>query len=111
LGVGMMDDALLKVFKDQNEEFKKLVDKEERSLSTYYKYTTVCNHLTEFISERYHKDDMEFRELTADFIRQFDFYLRYDKQCTHNTVWVLHDARFVYGEVGNKEKPDTRQSF
>ena len=88
LGVGVMDDGLLRVFNEQNAEFKKLVDKEERSLNTYHKYTTVYAHLTEFIRERYHKDDMAFRELTADFIREFDFYLRYDKQCTHNTVWV-----------------------
>ncbi|MBV6881661.1 site-specific integrase [Epilithonimonas ginsengisoli] len=88
LGVGVMDDALLKVFNDQNEEFKKLVDKEERSQSTYNKYFTVYNHLSDFISHRFHREDMAFRELTADFIREFDFYLRYDKQCTHNTVWV-----------------------
>ena len=31
---------------------------------------------------------MAFRELTADFIREFDFYLRYDLQSSHNTVWV-----------------------
>ena len=88
LGVGVMDDALLKVFNDQNEEFKKLVGKEERSQSTYNKYLTVYNHLSDFISARFHREDMAFRELTADFIREFDFYLRYDKQCTHNTVWV-----------------------
>lgn len=88
LGVGVMNAALLKVFKEQNEEFKKLVDKEDRSASTYHKYTTVYDHLIEFISQRYHRDDIEFRELTADFIREFDFFLRYDKQCTHNTVWV-----------------------
>ncbi|WP_204311896.1 phage integrase SAM-like domain-containing protein, partial [Escherichia coli] len=79
---------LLKVFNDQNEEFKKLVGKEERSQSTYNKYLTVYNHLSDFISARFHREDMAFRELTADFIREFDFYLRYDKQCTHNTVWV-----------------------
>lgn len=88
LGVGVMDDALLKVFNDQNKDFKKLVDKEERSQSTYSKYITVYNHLADFVSERFHREDMAFRELTADFIREFDFYLRYDKQCTHNTVWV-----------------------
>ncbi|WP_443938604.1 site-specific integrase [Pedobacter sp. MW01-1-1] len=88
LGVGVMDDAILKVFNDQNENFKKLVEKEERSQSTYNKYTTVYNHLTNFIKERYHRDDMAFRELTADFIREFDFYLRYDLQSSHNTVWV-----------------------
>ncbi|WP_300673964.1 site-specific integrase [Soonwooa sp.] len=88
LGVGVMDDAILKVFNDQNEEFKKLVEKEERSQSTYNKYITVYNHLTTFIKERYHRNDMAFRELTNDFIREFDFYLRYDLQSSHNTVWV-----------------------
>ncbi|KAA8476016.1 site-specific recombinase XerD [Arcticibacter tournemirensis] len=88
LGVGVMDDAILKVFNDQNEDFKKLVEKEERAQSTYNKYITVYNHLTTFIKERYHRDDMAFRELTADFIREFDFYLRYDLQSSHNTVWV-----------------------
>ncbi len=88
LGVGIMDDAILKVFNDQNEDFKKLVEKEERSKSTYNKYITVYNHLTTFIKERYHSDDMAFRELTSDFIREFDFYLRYDLQSSHNTVWV-----------------------
>ncbi len=88
LGVGVMDDAILKVFNDQNEDFRKLVDKKERSQSTYYKYTIVYNHLSTFIKERYHREDMAFRELTADFIREFDFYLRYDLQSSHNTVWV-----------------------
>ncbi|MGJ1314866.1 site-specific integrase [Sphingobacterium multivorum] len=88
LGVGVMDDAILKVFNDQNIEFKKLVDKGERSQSTYNKYTTVYNHLSTFIKERYHRDDMAFRELTCDFIREFDFYLRYDLQSSHNTIWV-----------------------
>ncbi len=88
LGVGVMDDAILKVFNEQNDQFKKLVEKEERSGGTYNKYITVYNHLSTFIQERYHRDDMAFRELTADFIREFDFYLRYDKQCAHNTVWI-----------------------
>ncbi len=29
-----------------------------------------------------------FGNWTADFIREFDFYLRYDLQSSHNTVWV-----------------------
>ncbi len=88
LGVGVMDDAILKVFNDQNIEFKKLVDKGERSQSTYNKYITVYNHLSTFIKERYNRDDMAFRELTCDFIRELDFYLRYDLQSSHNTIWV-----------------------
>ncbi len=88
LGVGVMEDAVLKVFKEQNLDFEKMVSKGKRSQSTYNKYKTVFNHLSEFITERYHRDDMAFRELTGDFIREFDFFLRIDKECTHNTVWV-----------------------
>lgn len=88
LGVGVMDDAVLKVFKEQNEDFEKMVAKGKRSPNTFYKYKIVFNHLSEFIKARYHRDDMAFRELTSDFIREFDFFLRIDKECTHNTVWV-----------------------
>lgn len=88
LGVGVMEDAILKVFKEQNESFEKMVAKGKRSQSTFNKYNIVYNHLNEFIKERYHRDDMAFRELTTDFIREFDFFLRIDKNCVHNTVWV-----------------------
>jgi site-specific recombinase XerD len=88
LGVGVMDDSLLKLFKAHNDDFAKMVAQEERSQSTYYKYDIVYRHLTEFIQLRYLREDMAFRELTSDFIREFDFFLRIDKECTHNTVWV-----------------------
>nr|WP_315257785.1 site-specific integrase [uncultured Flavobacterium sp.] len=88
LGVGVMGDGILKVFKEQNEDFERMVSKGKRSQNTYNKYKTVYNHLCEFIKERYHREDMDFREFTSDFIREFDFFLRIDKDCTHNTVWV-----------------------
>ncbi|MFZ4860925.1 site-specific integrase [Sphingobacterium sp. Mn56C] len=88
LGVGVMDDAILQVFKEQNEDFERMVNKGKRSQNTFYKYKIVYNHLKNFIKERYHRDDMAFRELNSDFIREFDFFLRIDKECTHNTVWV-----------------------
>lgn len=88
LGVGVMEDAILKVFQAHNDDFAKMVAKKERSQSTYDKYKVVYNHLSEFIQLRYLRTDMAFKELTSDFIREFDFYLRIDKECTHNTVWV-----------------------
>lgn len=88
LGVGVMEDAILKVFQAHNDDFAKMVAKKERSQSTYDKYKVVYNHLSDFIQLRYLRTDMAFKELTSDFIREFDFYLRIDKECTHNTVWV-----------------------
>lgn len=103
LGVGVMDDAILKVFKDQNEDFKRMVSKGKRSQNTYNKYKTVYNHLSEFIRERYHREDMAFRELTSDFIREFDFFLRIDKECTHNTVWVYTMPVIALAELAIKK--------
>ncbi|PWN64100.1 site-specific integrase [Chryseobacterium viscerum] len=88
LGIGVISDSLLKVFKKHNEDFKKEVDKEEKALNTYIKYEIVYRHLAEFIKERHHRNDMAFRELVPDFIREFDSFLRIDKEFTHNTVWV-----------------------
>lgn len=85
LDVGVMDEAILKVFKEQNEYLQKMVNKGKRSQNTYNKYKTVYNHLNKFIKERYHRDDMAFRELTADFIGELGFFLRIDQGCTHNT--------------------------
>ncbi|AZA58668.1 MULTISPECIES: site-specific integrase [Flavobacteriales] len=103
LGVGVMDDAILKVFNDQNDEFKKLVDKGERSQSTYDKYLYVYNHLSNFIQLRYHREDMAFRELNNDFIREFDFYLRYDLQLSHNTIWVYTMPVLALAELAIKK--------
>lgn len=103
LGVGVMDDAILKVFKEQNDDFERMVSKGKRSQNTYNKYKTVYNHLCEFIRERYYREDMAFRELTSDFIREFDFFLRIDKECTHNTVWVYTMPIIALAELAIKK--------
>src|SRR5690606_36758501 len=55
------------------------------------------------ITERYHRDDMAFRELTADLIREFGFYLRYDEQCAQNTVWIFTMPVLRLVELGIKK--------
>ncbi|ATA93723.1 integrase [Capnocytophaga canimorsus] len=88
LGIGTMDDSLLKVFQNFNADFEKMVQKAVRGKQTLAKYQSVYTHLLDFINYKYHRTDMAFRELTADFIKDFDFYLRVDKGLTHNTIWV-----------------------
>lgn len=111
LGVGVMEDSLLKVFKKNNEDFGKMVAKGERSESTYYKYKIVYNHVAEFIKNRYHRDDIAFRELTCDFIREFDFFLRIDKECSHNTVWVYTMPLYRVAELAVKNGLIRKNSF
>ncbi|MFK8271809.1 site-specific integrase [Capnocytophaga stomatis] len=87
-GIDTMDDSLLKVFQNFNADFEKMVQKGVRGKQTFSKYEIVYKHLSEFIQYKYHRTNITFRELTADFIKDFDFYLRINKDLTHNTIWV-----------------------
>ena len=88
LGIGVMEDSLLKVYENFKEGFALMVEKGVRSYSTLNKYENVYTHLSEFIQYKYRRSDISFKELTEDFINDFDFYLRVNKSLTHNTIWV-----------------------
>jgi len=88
LGLEMRHETLLKVFAQHNEDFFKQVDAGLRCPSTYHKYCTVYKHLEEFIKNRYRVSDIALKELTPAFITDFDIFLRTEKQCCNNTVWI-----------------------
>lgn len=88
LGLEMRQETLLKVFAQHNEDFFKQVDAGLRCPSTYHKYYTVYKHLEEFIKNRYRVSDIALKELTPTFITDFDIFLRTEKQCCNNTVWI-----------------------
>lgn len=104
LGIDVMANTLLKAMDDHNEEFKKLVDNKQRAYSTYRKYCYVRTHVSEFIKLRHHREDMSFRELTPYFIKEFDFFLRYDKGYSHNTVWVYTIPLIAQANLAVKHK-------
>lgn len=88
LGWEMRHDTLLKVYAQHNEDFAKQVSAGLRRNFTYQKYCTVYKHLEEFIKTRYRLSDIALRELTPAFITDFEIFLRTEKQCCHNTVWI-----------------------
>ena len=88
LGIGVMNDTLMKDYADFNVEFEKMVKSGTRNSSTFTKYRSVFNHLTDFLKEKYNRTDIAYRELTENFINDFDSYLRDVKRLSHNTVWM-----------------------
>ena len=87
LGLDMRHETLLKVFAQHNEDFAKQVGK-IKCKSTYQKYCAVYRHLEEFIKVRYRVSDIALKELKPAFITDFELFLRTDKNCSHNTVWI-----------------------
>lgn len=88
LGIGVMENCILKDFQTMNREFGEMVEKKLRAKSTYNKYLTVYKHLESFMWEKKKRTDMAYKELTKDFIDDFDTYLRNEKELSANTLWI-----------------------
>ena len=88
LGLEHRQYTLLKVFERYNEDYEKLYTAGMKSKSSLSKYQTVYKHLKEFIHQRYRMSDIALKELTPAFITDFDMFLRVDKHCCNNTVWI-----------------------
>jgi integrase len=86
-GIGNEYETLLSAFDKHNADFSKRVGK-DRAKGTYQKYCIVRNHLARFISSYYKRKDISMKELSEDFIRQFDIYLRTEVSLTSSGVWT-----------------------
>ena len=80
--------TLLQVFKQHNEDYEKMYEAGMKAKATLLKYQCVYRHLEEFIYQRYHIRDIALKELTPAFISDFDIFLRTEKNCCTNTVWL-----------------------
>lgn len=73
------------VFLEHNIQMKALVGKNVAE-GTLTRYKTAYSHISNFIRWRYGKEDMELGELNYEFIDQFLFWLKSEKNCGQNTA-------------------------
>jgi len=88
LGLEHRYHTLMQVFSRHNEDYEKQVEAGMKAKATLSKYKTVYKHLQEFLNIRYHVRDIALKELTPAFISDFEMFLRTDKHCCTNTVWL-----------------------
>ena len=88
LGLEHRYHTLMQVFSRHNEDYEKQVEAGMKAKATLSKYKTVYKHLQEFLNIRYHVKDIALKELTPAFISDFEMFLRTDKHCCTNTVWL-----------------------
>lgn len=91
LGIGVMDNSLMKVYKKHNDDLSKVVGI-TRSRSVYRKHCIAYSHLEEFLSIKYNRTDLAFQEVTEDVLRELDSYFRIDCGMKPNTVWAYMKA-------------------
>jgi hypothetical protein len=82
---------VLEEFQIHNDEMKALVRTNENpdgefAEGTHERYVTARSHVEEFIKFKYNRDDLEFRELNFQFVKDYDFWLRSVRKCNNNTT-------------------------
>ncbi len=85
LGIEENPRTILLVFREHNERCKSLINI-DFAPGTYQRYETCYNHVKQFILITYHKNDLPLTEVTQQFIKDFEFYLKTKRQCCHNTA-------------------------
>ena len=75
---------LLEVFKDHNEQCKRLVNI-DFAPGTVVKYQSCYKQLENFIHKNLKRKDVLFHEINPVFLRNFEIYLKTDGGCNHNS--------------------------
>lgn len=75
----------LEIFENHNIQMEKLVGK-DYALGTLERYKTAKRHLENYIICEYKLEDIPVTEIDHKFIKGFEYYLKTEKNCAHNTT-------------------------
>ncbi len=76
---------ILAIFKEHNAQMKALIGK-EFAPATLTRYKTAHDHTESFIKWKYGTDDFDIRDLNYEFVSQFAFWLKSERNCGHNAA-------------------------
>lgn len=75
---------LLEIIIQHNKDIEALIG-QEYSRATWVKYETTRKHIKDFLLYKYKRTDISLKELNIEFISDFEFYLKTQKQIDLNT--------------------------
>jgi len=76
---------LIPIFEDHNNKMKALVGK-EFAQGTLTRYKTCISHTKEFLKWKFNLTDIDIKKVDYAFLNDFEFYLRTEKECGHNSA-------------------------
>lgn len=81
-----VDDSktILSVFADHNKQVEALVGK-EYAWGTLDLFNRTLSHTRDFIKWKYSVDDLNIKKLDYEFVSQYSYYLKIERNCQHNT--------------------------
>ena len=85
LGVAEKAHMLIPIFQDHNNQIKTLLGR-EFAKGTLTRYTTTLNHTVDFLKWKFNITDIDIKKIDHSFINDFEFYLRSECKCNHNSA-------------------------
>jgi len=76
---------LLDVFREHNERCHKLAGK-DMAPATVERYETSLKHTANFMRFSYGKEDIPIADVNHKFIKDYEFYLKTERNCSHNSA-------------------------
>jgi site-specific recombinase XerD len=76
---------LMEIFTQHNRQMKELVNKEFSPL-TFERYETSFRHTQSFLRWKLKVDDIDIKHLNYEFIADYEFWLKTERRCDHNTT-------------------------
>ena len=94
-GEGESPKMLLEVFNDHNKKCRDLLGK-DFVLGTVLRYERTIRYLSEYMKQAYRMADIPLKDITDEFIRGFEHYLKTNKPCSQNaTVKYLKNLKKI----------------
>jgi len=85
-GISERPRLLMLIFKDHNQQMKKLVESEEYAQGTLTHFETTYDHVEHFIKWKYSTKDVDIKKINYELISDLEFYLKTERSCAHNTA-------------------------
>jgi site-specific recombinase XerD len=85
LGIEVKSQTILELFKQHNNELRKLVGI-SKTKATLQKYEVACKRVGGFIKEYYNLSDISLKDVNHQFLRNYEIYLKTTCKCSQNTT-------------------------
>lgn len=76
---------IMRIFEAHNDQMAALVGK-DYSIGTYGRFLTSFKHTQNYLRWKYKVDDLDINLLDYEFISQYEFWLKSERNCDHNSA-------------------------
>jgi len=85
MGINEANVSFVELYTEHNQKMEELIGK-GFTTSTLEKHETTMKHVVDFMQFKYNRDDILLKEITSEFIREYEHYMRTVKNCANNTT-------------------------